>query len=281
MTTSQPNNRVRFSNLRTLMQDDLPQPLALLIFTQRLSALKEANVGIPRALDILQEAPAPYGAASGQIKTEIDQGNTLCQAMSEQDREDNKDTWWYPRSLFRAMSKHLELFPPIYVTLVRAGEMAGAVDETLRRLHSALAREWRLLASHPEDERHTFLTRTASFEPLHDWQDLSVYQQMATLTLFFETFGMLLISGVALLPAMDAVSALLPARQSGEFLQIRREIAEGAPLLALPVERLAFIPRYAKEIAGLGQMRGCLDSALHEAAELFERELDYRLLGGR
>lgn len=42
------------------------------------------------------------------------------------------------------------------------------------------------------------------------------------------------------------------------------------------VERLNFIPRYAKEIAGIGQMRGCLDRALHEAGLLFEQELDYR-----
>ena len=111
------------------------------------------------------------------------------------------------------------------------------------------------------------------------WQDLSAYQQMVTLALFFETFGMQLASGVALLPAMKNVSTLLPSRQAAEFLQVRREIKEGAPLLALPVERLDYIPRYAKEIAGLGQMKGCLDSALHEAAILFEQELEYRLQG--
>ena len=59
-----------------------------------------------------------------------------------------------------------------------------------------------------------------------------------------------------------------------------REIRDGAPLLVLPVERLDFIPRYAKEIASLGQMKGQLDTALHDAAMLFEHELEFRLLGG-
>ena len=125
------------------------------------------------------------------------------------------------------------------------------------------------------------LSRPASLPWPQDWLELSAYQQMVTLELFFETFSMLLISGVALLPAMETVAALLPAKQSAEFLEVRREIKEGAPLLALPIERLDFIPRYAKEIAGLGQMRGCLDSALHDVVVLFDQELEYRLQGTR
>ncbi len=281
MITPQTDDRMRYPNLRTLAQHDLPHPLALLLFTQRLAALKEAHVAMARAFDILQDAPAPYGAVSEHLKREIEQGNSECQAMSAQEREEHKDTWWYPRSLFQAMSRHPELFSPVYIALVRAGEIAGAVDETLRRVHTAIAREWRLLADRPADEQQMFLTRPASLPWPQDWRDLSVYQQMVTLMLFFETFGMLLISGVALLPAMDTVSILLPTRQSTAFLQVRQEIAEGAPLLALPVERLDFIPRYAKEIAGLGQMKGSLENALHEMAQLFDQELEYRLMGAQ
>lgn len=232
-----------------------------------------------RASDILQDAPAPYGTVAEHLKKELEQGDAVCQAMTSQEREEQKDTWWHSRSLFQAMSGHPELFSPVYIALIHAGERAGAVDETLRRVHAALAREWRLLADRPTDERCMLLTRPASLPWLQDWRELSAYQQMVTLALFFETFGMLLASGVAILSAMETASALLPARQSAEFLQVRQEIKEGAPLLALPVERLDFIPRYAKEIAGLGQLKGCLDSALHEVALLFEQELEYRLQG--
>ncbi len=90
---------------------------------------------------------------------------------------------------------------------------------------------------------------------------------------------MLLNSGCAMLPVMDAVSALLPANQRAEFQGIRQEIKEDAPLLALPLERLDFIPRYAKKIAGLGQMKGILESSLRDGAMLLEQELDYRLEG--
>jgi type II secretory pathway component PulF len=277
MTNPQTNDSTRDTNLRALVQHDLPQPLALLLFTQRLAALMEAHIGMARALDILQDAPTPYGAVAEHLKREIEQGNSLCQAMSPQERDEHESTWWHPRSLARAMSQHPEHFSPVYVAVVRAAENAGAVDETLRRLQTAIARECRLLADGPADERRMLLSRSASLPWPQDWQDLSAYQQMATLALFFETFGMLLISGVALLRAMEIVSDLLPTRQSAEFMQVRQEIEEGAPLLAIPLERLDFIPRYAKEIAGVGMMKGCIESALHDVALLFEQELEYRL----
>ncbi|HZT42348.1 MAG TPA: type II secretion system F family protein [Chthonomonadaceae bacterium] len=279
MTNPQTNDSTPPAHLRTLVQHDLPQPLALLLFTQRLAALMEAHIGPVRAFAILEDAPAPYGAVAEQLKREIEQGNALCQAMSPQEREEHKDTWWHPISLFKAMSQHPEHFSPVYVTLVRAGEMAGTVDETLRRVQVAVAREWRLLADHPAEDGRMFLSRPASLPQPQDWRDLSAYQQMVTLALFFETFSVLLTSGWALLPAMETVSALLPEKQAAEFLQVRQEIKEGAPLLPLPIERLDFIPRYAKEIAGLGMMKGCAETALHDVALLFEQELEYRLQG--
>lgn len=279
MTNPKPNESTHPTNLRALEQDDLPSPLALLLFTQRLAALMEARIAPGRALSILADAPAPYGDVSQALKDEIERGNVLCEAMSAQEREENRDTWWHPRSLFRAMSLHPELFSSTYVALVRAGEMAGTVDETLRRLQVTLAREWRLLAGRAADDSFQFLSRPANRPRPQDWRDLSAYQQMVTLALFFETFGMLLTSGWALLPAMETVSTLLPDAQSAELMQIRQEIKQGAPLLPLPVERLDFIPRYAKEIAGLGMMKGCAETALLDVARLFEQELDYRLQG--
>src|SRR5437868_1403847 len=127
MTNTQTNDGTRFPNLRTLGQHDLPQPLALLLFTQRLAALKEANVGMARAFEILQDAPDPYGAAAEHLKIEIEQGNSICGTMSVKEREEHPDTWWHPRSLFQAMSRHSELFSTAYITLLRAGETAGAV----------------------------------------------------------------------------------------------------------------------------------------------------------
>src|SRR5215469_6721312 len=194
MTNPQTNDSTSPTNLRALVQHDLPQPLALLLFTQRLTALMEAHITPVRAFDILKDAPAPYGAVTEHLKREIEQGNALCQAMSPQEREAHRDTWWHPISLFKAMSQHPEHFSPVYITLVRAGEMAGAVDETLRRMQMAAAREWRLLADHPAEERHMFLSRPASLPWPQDWQDLSAYQQLVMLELFFETFSMLLTS---------------------------------------------------------------------------------------
>ena len=181
MTNHQTNDNTLYPNLHALVQHDLPQPLALLLFTQRLAALKEANVGMTRAFDILQDAPAPYGGVAEHLKRTLEHGNARCEAMSAQERDEHEDTWWHPRSLFQAMSGHPELFPPVYIALVHAGERAGAVDETLRRVHAALAREWSLFTDRSSDERRMFLTRPAYLPWPLDWQAMSAYQQMITL----------------------------------------------------------------------------------------------------
>jgi len=125
-----------FPNLRSIAQTDLPEPLALLIFTQRLAALKQANVAMPRILAILQDSPAPYGVASEYLRGEIERGNAICGARSAEERQEKRDSWWHPRSLFQPMSARPELFSCTYVAMVRAGEYAGAVDETLRSLRN-------------------------------------------------------------------------------------------------------------------------------------------------
>jgi type IV pilus assembly protein PilC len=47
-------------------------------------------------------------------------------------------------SLTRAMQKHTNVFSPVYIALVRAGEMAGALGEILDRLAILLEREYAL-----------------------------------------------------------------------------------------------------------------------------------------
>lgn len=49
-------------------------------------------------------------------------------------------------SLTRAMQKHPKVFSPVYIALVRAGEMAGAMGEILDRLASMMERNYSLRA---------------------------------------------------------------------------------------------------------------------------------------
>lgn len=277
MNRQHPTDRSASANSRAFAQHNLTQPQALLLFTQRLAALIEAHIAMARILEILQDSPAPYGAASERLMGEIVAGDTVCNALTQEQRDEQAQTWWLPIALHRAMARQPESFSPIYIAVVRAGEIGGTVDETLRGLAAALARESRLFTDYPAGAEDALLTRPSSLPKLQDWRELSGYQQSATLALLFRTTGMLLSSGVPLLSAMEIAADLLPQRQSEEFLQIRSEIRDGAPLLAFPVERLHFVPRFALEIACLGQLRGNLDSALQDVAQVLEQEMDYLL----
>ena len=61
MTDTQTNDNIRYANIDSFAQHDLPQSLALLLFTQRLAALVEARIAmVVHVLDILQDSPAQY-----------------------------------------------------------------------------------------------------------------------------------------------------------------------------------------------------------------------------
>lgn len=88
----------------------------LLIFTRQLQVLLGSGVSPIQAFEILEEqATSPsFGNICRSLKTRISEGSFIWEAMSK-----------YPKS-----------FPRLYISLVKAGESAGALDEMLLRLTS-------------------------------------------------------------------------------------------------------------------------------------------------
>jgi general secretion pathway protein F len=91
----------------------------LLVFTQELSTLLAAGMPLDRSLTTLADLTqgAELKRATGEVLTSVRGGASLAQAMGQ----------------------HPGIFPPLYVSMVKAGEIGGVLDEVLRRLVDYLA----------------------------------------------------------------------------------------------------------------------------------------------
>lgn len=97
---------------------------AVAVFTRQLATLLQAGVPLARALEAL----------AGQS---LD--GKLTRALVEVNRDIKSGL-----PLSRALARHGHAFPPVYVSMVRAGEVSGAMDEILDRTANYLEREFRL-----------------------------------------------------------------------------------------------------------------------------------------
>ena len=94
---------------------------ALAIFTRQFAVLFNSGMSMVRSLEALM-----IGGDSEKLTRTI-----------EQITKDIKSGY----SLSRALSKHPDVFSPVYISLVKAGEMAGALGEVLDRLASLMERD--------------------------------------------------------------------------------------------------------------------------------------------
>ncbi len=107
------------------------------------------------------------------------------------------------------------------------------------------------------------------------WEEMTAYQQMVTLSLFFEAFGTLLQSGVPIVQAMHTVADLLPqASQEGWTQAIRLVYPNGEPF-SPEMKRMGIFPDIAVEMIRIGEESGSLDTMMHRLAESFEADLEY------
>jgi type II secretory pathway component PulF len=98
--------------------------------------------------------------------------------------------------------------------------------------------------------------------------------------LFCETLGLLLVSGVPILQAMEILAELLPPAQREGLLAAREEVREGERI-GPALKRLGIIlPRFALELIALGEETGTLDATLEKAADILLHDLECRILAG-
>ncbi|MGY1954376.1 type II secretion system inner membrane protein GspF [Pseudomonas pergaminensis] len=97
---------------------------ALVSFTQQLATLLGAGQPLERALNLLlkQPGPAPVRALIERIRDHVKAGKPLSTALEQEGGS----------------------FSPLYLSMVRAGEAGGALENTLRQLSDYLERSQRL-----------------------------------------------------------------------------------------------------------------------------------------
>ena len=97
---------------------------ALAVFTRQLATLLQSGVPVTRSLEALgeQSVDAKVTRAVLQLNKDVKNGMPLS----------------------RGMMKQGHVFSPVYVSMVRAGEISGAMDEILDRLAGYLEREFEL-----------------------------------------------------------------------------------------------------------------------------------------
>jgi type IV pilus assembly protein PilC len=98
----------------------------LVVFSRQLATMIDSGLSILRALAILAEQTESKSLAKviGEMKLDIEQGLSFSQAVARQPK----------------------IFPPIYLAMVRAGEVGGVLDEVMNRLASTLEKQMELRA---------------------------------------------------------------------------------------------------------------------------------------
>ena len=94
------------------------------VLSRQLATMINSGLTILRALAILGEQAPSKGLAQvvGTMREDIERGFSLSQAVA----------------------KHPKVFPPVYLSMVRAGESGGSLDEVLLRLATTLEKQLEL-----------------------------------------------------------------------------------------------------------------------------------------
>lgn len=98
----------------------------MVIFTRQFATMINAGVSLVRTLNILtdQTENKRFARIIGQIKDKVEEGNSLSDALKE----------------------HPKVFDKLFVSMIRAGEMGGVLDEVLERLASFIEARAKLTA---------------------------------------------------------------------------------------------------------------------------------------
>jgi len=90
----------------------------IVVFSRQFATMVNSGLSLIKALSVLVEQTESAGLADvlGQVKHDVEKGT----------------------SLSAALARHPKAFSPLYVSMVRAGEVGGVLDETLDRLADML-----------------------------------------------------------------------------------------------------------------------------------------------
>jgi type II secretory pathway component PulF len=102
---------------------------------------------------------------------------------------------------------------------------------------------------------------------------MGVVFRTAAMGRFARTLGILVKSGVSLLPSLKIVESTIGNRQLGALIERVSEETRGGDSLATPLKKLGIFPNTVIQMINVGEETGTLDEMLLKIAEIEERHL--------
>lgn len=229
-------------------------PIALIIFTSRLATLVEQGIRLDDAFRLLEDCPAPYGKEAERL------GRCLASTSS----------------LAGAFAENSGVYSRYYIAMVKAGELGGVVDITLRITADVMTHELRCQQHRPANEKPLLIAGPSDATPPETWEAMSPFQRTLSQYLFCEAWGSLFASGVPILRTFDVVTELLPRVQRERLKDMTARITAGQPL---DLAKLGALPKFVAGMGDRGEAAGTMDITLIKAAEALRDELEVLALG--
>src|ERR1035437_8190005 len=210
------------------------KPAVLAVFTRQLATLIEVGMPLMRGLRILQEQTENHALKRviTDVAAAIEGGGTLSEALAA----------------------HPRVFSPLYVNMVKAGEMAGVLEVVLRRqaefMEKALKIKGKIKAVVGTICRKVVLSR------------------------FARTLGTLLGSGVPILQALTIVKETAGnVTVGGVISKIHDSVKEGGSI-AGPLKESRIFPAMVSGMVDVGEQTGALPDMLMKIADTSDEEVD-------
>ncbi len=245
---------------------DFDRLLATASLVRQFSALISAGVSLVRSLRLLEENTSNRELAEviADIRGRIDDGSTLSNAMAA----------------------HPDWFSPVGISLVKAGEVAGVLDETMERSADLLDRTvelaerfrlYRLLARMAEGVGGI----SASDCEAEIRRVLTDARERLDASLFCYNFGVMLASGVPIKLALSTAAEALDAASAAKVQEIADTCDTFEPFnetLAGRLEEVPGLPGVAMELFRVGLETGLLDIMSLRASDLLRLEVEREIL---
>ncbi len=232
-------------------------------YLRMFSILISAGVSLIRSLDVLEPAIAceALREANRQIAGHIEAGDTLSQAMS----------------------RHPGLFTPFLISMVRAGEVGGVLDDTLERAADFYQRQLEC-----RRQRYTALATARVLGKEHEDQYAATVRELEDKLLiqyFLYMFGTMLGAGVPIVQSLEVAAQILPelggaSGASTGFADALREakanLLANETTITTPLIAAGFPPGVVNLIC-VGEETGTLDRIALRAGDLLGAEIEGRM----
>ncbi|MEN6643941.1 MAG: type II secretion system F family protein [Armatimonadia bacterium] len=237
------------------MHDKEPVGLVeLTVYLRVYAMLIESGVSLMRCMHILDQSTTyePLRQANKEIMDAVEGGETLS----------------------KSMCAHPELFSSFLIGLVRAGEVGGVLDETMRRAADFYQKQLDY-----RRQRYTLYATAAALGEETVGQYEKALEEVADdllIQYFCHMFGTMLLSGVPLLQAMQVAAEVLPERQAEGIMKAREGLREGETSLA-PYLVASGFPSALVMLFTIGEETGDLDRMALRAGDIIGAQVAGRL----